>query len=278
MPFQINSESGPLHEVILGSMQNFTLTTPINVLQQHYYRVDPPRIERLREQEERFLEVLTQRGITIHRLPLMDTSFTQFFVRDIAAVIGKTLVVCTMKEPIRQKEVLALEQWLEPVETPILRADAGFLEGGDLLIDASTIYVGLGERTNGAGVTFLEHHFGSTFEIIPLKMAETFLHLDVVVNLLGQGVALVYAPALEEAALELLAGRYRLIEVTAEEQFQLATNVFSLTPETLVSDERNTRLNRLLAAQHYEVITLPFDEIGKLGGSFRCGTCPLRRD
>lgn len=109
-------------------------------------------------------------------------------------------------------------------------------------------------------------------------MADTFLHLDVVLNLLGKGEALVYAPALESASLELLAKRYSLIEVTAEEQFNLATNVFSLAPEIIVVDERNTRLNDILTNQKYEVIPLAFDEIGKMGGSFRCGTCPLRRD
>jgi N-dimethylarginine dimethylaminohydrolase len=277
MQFHITSEFGPLREVLLGSIRNFTLNTPINHTQQHYYHADPPKIARLIEQEDRFIEVLAQRGITIHQLPLMDTSFTQFFVRDIAAVIGDTVVVCTMKETIRQKEVSALDQLLGSVDTPILRADAGFLEGGDILIDASTMYVGLGERTNTAGLAFLENHFGNTFEIVPLKMADTFLHLDVVLNLLGKGDALVHAPALESSSLELLAKRYHLVEVTSEEQFNLATNVFSLTPETLVADERNTRLNELLE-EKYEVIKVAFDEIGKMGGSFRCGTCPLRRD
>jgi N-dimethylarginine dimethylaminohydrolase len=42
--------------------------------------------------------------------------------------------------------------------------------------------VGLGERTNREGLTFLERHFGTTFEIIPLQLAKTFLHLDVVVK------------------------------------------------------------------------------------------------
>lgn len=278
MQFNIHSEFGVLREVLLGSIRNFTLNIPINTTQQHYYAAHPPKMERLIEQEARFIEVLEQHGVTIHQLPLMETSFTQFFVRDIATVIGDTVVVCALKEAIRQTETAALNLLLRDAEKHLIRADAGFLEGGDILIDKSIIYVGLGERTNAAGLAFLERHFGRTFEIIPLKMADTFLHLDVVLNLLGKGEALVYAPALESSALELLAKRHSLIEVTAEEQFNLATNVFSLAPEIIVVDERNTRLNDRLTHQKYEVIPLAFDEVGKMGGSFRCGTCPLRRD
>lgn len=277
MHYSVNSEYGPLRDVLLGSIRNFTINEPINSTQEHYYAVDPPQIERLIEQEDTFIEALERQGVTVHQLPLMDTSYTQFFTRDIAAVIGDTVVVCAMKKDIRKLETAALEVLLRDGENRILRAENGFLEGGDILIDKSVIYVGLGERTNAEGLAFLERHFSSTYEIIPLKMADTFLHLDVVLNLLGQGDALMYPQALERSALELLARRYHLIEVTAEEQFNLATNVLSITPETIIADARNTRLNELLAAKGYEVIALEFDEIGKMGGSFRCGSCPLRR-
>lgn len=277
MHYSVNSEYGPLRDVLLGSIRNFTMNEPINSTQEHYYAVDPPQIERLIEQEDGFIEALERQGVAVHQLPLMDTSFTQFFTRDIAAVIGDTVVVCAMKKDIRKPETAALEVLLHDGENRILRAENGFLEGGDILIDKSVIYVGLGERTNAEGLAFLERHFGSIYEIVPVKMADTFLHLDVVLNLLGQGDVLIYPPALERSALELLARRYHLIEVTAEEQFNLATNVLSLTPETIIADARNTRLNKLLATKGYEVIALEFDEIGKMGGSFRCGSCPLRR-
>jgi N-dimethylarginine dimethylaminohydrolase len=278
MQFHADSECGPLRDVLLGSIRNFTLNAPINSTQRYYYSVDPPRIDRLLEQEERFIEALEKRGVTVHQLPPQVTSFTQFFTRDIAAVIGDTVVVCAMKEPIRQEETKALEDLLQHTENPIIRADAGFLEGGDILLDQSVIYVGLGERTNAAGLAFLEHHFGTSFEIVPVQLATSFLHLDVVFNLLGKGDALIYPPALDSASLELLGKRYNFIEVTAEEQFNLATNVFSVTTETIIADSRNTRLNTLLREKGYEVIEVAFDEIGKMGGAFRCGTCPLRRD
>lgn len=277
MHYSVNSEYGPLRDVLLGSIRNFTMNKPINSTQEHYYAVDPPKIERLIEQEDSFIEALERQGVTVHQLPLLDTSFTQFFTRDIAAVIGDTVVVCAMKKDIRKPETAALELLLRDVANRMLRVENGFLEGGDILIDKSVIYVGLGERTDAEGLDFLERHFGSAYEIVPVRMADTFLHLDVVLNILGQGDALVYPPALEHSTLELLAKRYHLIEVTPEEQFHLATNVLSLTPETIITDARNARLNELLAAKGYEIIALAFDEIGKMGGSFRCGSCPLKR-
>lgn len=278
MQFHIDSEVGVLRDVLLGSIRHFTLNTPINSTQRHYYTIDPPRIQRLIEQERSFVEVLERHQVAIHQLPVQETGFTQFFVRDIATVVGETLVICRMKEAIRQQETAALNRLLQDWGGRHVQVDTGFLEGGDVLIDRSVMYVGLGERTDTAGLAFLERHFGDTLEIVPLKMASTFLHLDVVFNLLGKGDALVYASALDPLSLECLRKRYAVIEVTSEEQFNLATNVFSVDPETVIVDERNSRVNELLLSRGYRIIPLVFDEIGKIGGSFRCGTCPMRRD
>ncbi|MBV9228871.1 MAG: hypothetical protein JOZ18_06130 [Chloroflexi bacterium] len=273
MNFYVDSEFGQLRDILLGSIRNFTMNSPINSTQRHYYSVNPPQIDKLVEQENRFVEALERNGVTIHQLPLQQTSFTQFFARDIAAIIGDRVLVCSMKEAIRQEETIALEHLLQNVDNQIIRPDAGFVEGGDIIIDRSTLYVGLGERTNAAGLDFLQRSFGQSFEIVPLQLASSFLHLDVVFNLLGKGNALIYSPALEGSSVELLAKRYKLIEVTPEEQFNLAVNVLSLSPDVIVSDARNSRVNTMLTEKGYEVVALEFDEIGKMGGSFRCGTC-----
>jgi N-dimethylarginine dimethylaminohydrolase len=278
MNFYVDSEFGQLRDLLLGSIRNFTMNAPINSTQHHYYSISPPKIEKLVEQEKRLVEVLESYGVALHQLPQKETSFTQFFVRDIAVVIGNTVVVCAMKESIRQEETLALEQLFPSSTHQVLRVNTGFVEGGDILIDRSTLYVGLGERTNVAGLDFLRRSFGKSFEIVPLRLASTFLHLDVVFNIVGKGHALIYSPALERSSVELLAKRYTLIEVTDEEQFHLAVNVLSLSPDIVVSDLRNSRVNSMLTEKGYKVIELEFDEIGKMGGAFRCGTCPLRRD
>ena len=61
--------------------------------------------------------------------------------------------------------------------------------------------------------------------------------------------------------------------------FEMNPNIFSISPEIVVSDERFTRLNNHL---HNEwgmtVEEIPYHEISKMGGLLRCSTLPLVRE
>ncbi len=278
MRLHVDSEVGLLRRVLLGSAATFRVHPPINRAQQHSYATAPPKLDVLLDQQQRFVDVLRQHGVAIHWANPRSDSPNQINVRDVATVIGDTLVIGAMKEPLRQQEPLALESLLASLSGRVLRATAGVVEGGDVLLDGTTLYVGLSDRTDPAGLGWLERTFGSAFAITPLRLQSSFLHLDVVFNLLGRRNAFIFPPAFDEASLRLLKQRYRTITVTADEQASLATNVLSLSSETVVSAEHHPRVNDLLKQAKLEVIPLDFSEIIKIGGSFRCSTCPLERD
>lgn len=278
MRLNVTSEVGTLRAVLLGSVRTFRPHPPINATQRHYYPVAPPRLPVLLAQQAAFVEVLERRGVSISWVPPLDDCPNQLNVRDIATVIGTTLVIGALKEPIRQREPCALDALLPSFDADVVRLDHGIVEGGDILLDGARLYVGLSERTDPTGLAWLERTFGSRFEITPIRLSPTFLHLDVVFNLLGRSHALLYPPALADDSLNLLTRRYEIVEVTAAEQFGLATNVLSLSPETVVSAVEHRRLNQRLRAAGFEVVEVEYGEIVKIGGSFRCGTCPLVRD
>jgi len=54
-------------------------------------------------------------------------------------------------------------------------------------------------------------------------------------------------------------------------------NVVSIRPDVVVSDSVFTRLNRWLRQRKITVEEVPFREIAKQGGLFRCVTMPLTR-
>jgi N-dimethylarginine dimethylaminohydrolase len=251
---------------------------PINQTQRHYYETDPPTVEGLLGEQAKFVQVLQENGVDTHWVRPTPEAHYQIFVRDIATAIGDVLVVGSMKEPLRWPEPPALDEFLGSVHGPVVRSGAGVVEGGDIVLDGRYLYVGLSERTDEAGLDWLQSHFGAAFDILPIRLKPPFLHLDVVFNVLGDNLALAYPPAIGDGSLETLRARYKVIEVTENEQFELATNVLSLAPDLVIADSRHTRVGALLEACGIRVIAVDYAEVAKLGGSFRCSTCPLIRD
>jgi len=278
MRVHVDSETGRLAAVLMARMEGFVLHEPFNEVQRHYYAVDPPRPERLKAQHQAFAETVERAGAEIVWADERPDTLHQIFVRDIAAVILDTLVVCSMSLPLRRNEPRALEGLLSRIEAPVERITDGSLEAGDVLVQGGALYVGQSPRTGSRALSWLAERFGHRLEVTPLALAPPFIHLDVVFCPVGVEHALIYPPAFQPEALALLRGRFRLIEVDRKEQFSLATNVLSLSPEAVVSAAHQTRVNGLLRAAGLRVLEVPYDEVAKLGGSFRCATCPLRRE
>lgn len=168
------------------------------------------------------------------------------------------------------------------MDTPVIHVPEEILiEGGDVIIHEGFIYVGISERTSRGAVDFLAHKFPQ-FEVIdiPLRSRRSgheILHLDCAFMPVGNKKALFYPGGFEEVP-PAISRRYDLIEVTDKEQKELAVNVLSLSPQTVVSRSSASRVNALLRDAGLEIIELDFDEAPKTGGSFRCCTLPLRRE
>lgn len=278
MKLKIGSEVGILRDVVLGTVGNFVLHTPINATQRYYYHKSPPQIDLLTRQQEEFVKVLERFKVNIHWVEPQTNSPLQVFTRDIATVISEEIVVCLMKEPIRAQEPESIEILLSMFENPITFVDEGVLEGGDIILSENDLYVGLGERSNVAGLKWIEKKFGNIYNIFPIELQPPFLHLDVVFNLIGRGFALAYSPGIHENSLSMLRKQFKIIEVTQEEQFNLATNLLAISPEIVISDRKHKRLNTLMQEFGLEVKELDYSEITKLGGGFRCSTFPILRD
>ncbi|MCP4350205.1 MAG: hypothetical protein GY795_32410 [Desulfobacterales bacterium] len=274
----VNSETAPLRAVLLGFIDNFKLHEPINSVQHYYFKHNPPRHNLLLEQHAKFVEILDKFGIRIYQTGQEPDTLDRLFVRDLLAVVHDIVIVCFFKEKAQWEESTDISELSACVENPLLQVDSGIVEGGDIMLDKDILYVGLGERTDLKGLEWLKRKLGNEVEIQSLKLQPSFLHLDVVFNLLGKNIALVYPPALDETSLNILKKRYRLFEVSKDEQFSVGVNLFSLTPETVISEKGLKRINSFLRKEGLEVIETDYSEILKFGGSFRCSTSPLIRD
>lgn len=58
----------------------------------------------------------------------------------------------------------------------------------------------------------------------------------------------------------------------------LSMNVLSLSPTTVVCEEREAPLHDLLSSMGFEVLTVPFRNVFEFGGSLHCATWDIRRE
>ncbi len=270
------SEYDVLKRVILCQPQYMSIREVINETQEHF-KNEGIHIERALEQHSELVKTLKENGIEVILLPYHKKYPEQVFTRDIGFTLGQTIFVAKMATDVREGEENVLKQWLEDEEISYYNLAEERIEGGDVVIDRDTIYVGLSNRTDQKAAEQLQRLLNQ-FNVIPIPFKEKYLHLDCVFNVVSSEVALIYPNALTKKSIDLFASRYDLIEVSEEEQFQLGTNVFSLGNKRVLSLPVNKNVNKQLRTRGFQVIEVDITEIIKSGGSFRCCTLPILRE
>ncbi|KAA9016027.1 dimethylarginine dimethylaminohydrolase family protein [Niallia endozanthoxylica] len=270
------SEYAPLKKVILCQPQYMTIRDVINETQKHF-KDEGIHIEVALEQHDYFVKTLRENGVEVYLLPYHKKFPEQVFTRDIGFTLGKTIFVADMAAEVRQGEENVLKQWLEDEGISYYNIIGDMIEGGDVIIDQDTIYIGISNRTNREAINHLSDLLDKQFTVTPIDFQEKFLHLDCVFNIVSEKVALIYSKALKKEDIEMLQSRYELIEVTEEEQFTLGTNVLSIGDNRILSLPVNKKVNDELRKRNFEIIEVDITEIIKSGGSFRCCTLPLLR-
>ncbi|MEH7885222.1 dimethylarginine dimethylaminohydrolase family protein [Bacillus sp. JJ1609] len=272
----VRNEYDVLKKVILCQPQYMTIREVINETQKHF-KDEGIHIERALEQHNNFVSTLRKIGVEVILLPYHKKYPEQVFTRDIGFTLGQTIFVAEMASDIRKGEEDVLKQWLEDEGISYYNLLGDQIEGGDVIIDRDTIYIGLSNRTNQNAVDHLQGLL-SQYEVKPVHFKAEYLHLDCVFNIVSPDVALIYRKALTEQDITLFSSRYELIDVTEEEQFTLGTNVLSVGNKCILSLPVNKGVNEKLRSKGFEVIEVDITEIIKSGGSFRCCTLPILRE
>ncbi|WP_281975224.1 dimethylarginine dimethylaminohydrolase family protein [Halobacillus litoralis] len=270
------TEYSPLSRALVVKPSFMKITEVINETQK-YYKRNNINIPLALQQHEEFVDILEKNDVEVLELPAESDLPEQVFTRDIAFVIHNDLFLGSMNEQVREKETARLEPWLHDNKISLENVFTGSIEGGDVMVDGSTIWVGRSGRTSARAVDELQARLPS-FHVEALSLNDDILHLDCVFNIIGEGIALVYPPAFTSNDFEKLKASYHLIPVTNEEQFRMGPNVLTIGHGKVISLPANERLNRIMQSKGFQVIPVEFSEIIKSGGSFRCCTLPLRRE
>ncbi len=271
----VQAEWDRLAVVAVVRPECFVLTEPINLTQQRFYgTADQPSTTALVVQHGRVVELFAAQGIRVVEIAPASDLPLQFNVRDAAVVVGSQLVLSRMARVARNREPDSLAAALGV--QPALAIPAGRLEGGDVMVTPSEVFVGLGERTDEAGYTSLSGLLAGDRAVTPIRLTGSALHLDIALNLLGLRLGVIHRPSIL-GDLPPSLGDVEWIEVTDEEFAEQAVNVLVLDPSTVMLDARHERLRVALESRGLRCVPVELDEITKVGGGVRCMTLPLVR-
>lgn len=163
----------------------------------------------------------------------------------------------------------------------------GTTEAGDMVwLDAKTLLIGHGYRTNAAGIQQMRDLLSrSGVEVLaaPLPYGpgpSECLHLMSLISLLDERTALVDLPRLAVETVELLQTRgFKFIRIDDSERDTLACNVLSLGKQRLLAIDENHKTNDRLRQAGFDLRTFPASEICINGsGGPTCLTRPLQRE
>jgi N-dimethylarginine dimethylaminohydrolase len=245
---------------------------------------DPARME---EEHEAFRALLAEAGaeVVVAETPHGGDP-DAIYVYDPAIVSNRGAVLLRPGKDGRRGEVNTMAADLVEAGVPVAaRLEAPALaEGGDTLwLDERTLLVGLGYRTNEAGVRTLREALPDVevlaFDLPHLNGASEVLHLMSLLSPLDADLAVAYPPLLPVRLLQLLAERgIELVEVPEQEFSTMGPNVLALAPRVALALEGNDETRRGLEAAGVDVRVYQGDEISRKGdGGPTCLTRPLLR-
>lgn len=282
MNVQIHDEYSKLKRVVVASANYYNPNDlAINNETIKYYAENGgvPTKEAILKEQKNFWDTLKDLQVEVLIADQVKDAKGQMFTRDLAFVIGNTFFISNMKKENRKNAINGWKNIISKIDSNrIVKVPSNiYLEGGDVIVDHKTVYVGISERTNLDGVRYLKSVLRDDYDVIPLKLKPKFLHLDVVFTIVNPNVAIIYKDGLEIESYQLLE-KYNKIEITEKEQFELATNVFVIDPQTIIMNANHKRLATALKKLNINVVALDIEETAKDGGAFRCTTCPLERE
>jgi dimethylargininase len=224
---------------------------------------DPIDVDLADIQHRAYCDVLMGLGLEMKRIDADERYPDCCFVEDTAIIAGHLAIITRIGADSRVGEEAAVrEQLKEHMEVRELESPAR-MDGGDVLVIGSRVYIGMGGRTNEDAMEQVRDILKPAgCEVIPVSVAGV-LHLKSACTFLGDGHVLMVSGFPGRALFE----AYRIVEVPGEEAY--AANCLSVRGRVLIS-AGYPRTADLIEAVGFETIELEMSEFRKGQGSLTC--------
>ena len=304
MKLNIKNETGRLKSVVLGQPNSLGAVPTLeesydaksyDTIKKGIYPTEEDVIYEMNE----FEKILKKHDVKVFR-PEIIKDYNQVFARDVAFVIEDKMIISNViadraDEQEAYRKIFEEVKWRDIINLP----DTAHIEGGDVIVWNDFIFIGTcfsedyrnfkTARTNEYAINILKEYFPKK-RILDFELKKNdrepyagILHLDCTFNPVGTDKCIIYKNGFVDESDYLLIldifGEENCFHVTDEEMFEMNPNIFSISPEIVVSDKAFTRMNDHLRNEWgMTVEEIPYREISKMGGLLRCSTLPLVRE
>ena len=216
-----------------------------------------------------YVGALEATGWTTVEVPAIDECPDGVFIEDTMVVYGDLAVIARSGADVRRPEATAAMQTVAGQGHRITHITGpGTLDGGDILKIGSTVYAGLGGRTNDEGIRQLRDALaplGADVRAVPVRKV---LHLKSAVTALPDGTVIGYEPLVDDPA------AFDSFRPVPEEA---GSHVVVLGEDRLLMAASAPKTAALFAELGYTPVVVDISEFEKLEGCVTCLSVRLRR-
>lgn len=223
-----------------------------------------------RKQHREYVSILKESRIDVVELPVLDGHPDSVFTQD-PAVIGRDTTIVgrfglnsRAGEETEMVKDLNVGDW--KIGTLQFIKGPGQLEGGDVLITDTAIFVGVSSRTNKEGIRQLASQL-QNHRVVPVKTKS--FHLLCGCSYIGQNTIAV-APSVVDV--EPFAG-FNLIQIPNEEEY--AANILRLGKRKVLIPSGYPKTYAKLRGAGIEVVEIDNSEFYKGDGGLTCLSSPV---
>jgi dimethylargininase len=220
-------------------------------------------------QWQQYVDALRATGWTTVEVPAIDDCPDGVFIEDTMVVYRDLAVIARAGAEQRRPEAAAAERAVAEQGYRIARiTEPGTLDGGDVLKIGSTVYAGLGGRTNAEGIRQLAEALeplGATVRAVPVSKV---LHLKSAVTALPDGTVIGYEPLVDDPQV------FEAFKPVPEES---GAHVVLLGDDRLLMAASAPKSAEQFEQLGYIPVVVDISEFEKLEGCVTCLSVRLRR-
>ncbi len=279
----VSSEYGVLRDVLLCRPDYFRWLPTSSISKATLRSGAAFDRQRAVAQHAEMVQAYEDAGVACHFLDPEEALPYQVYTRDSSFMTPFGAVIAQMRQWWRRGEYAPVIAFYQGMGVPIYRmVTAAAFEGGDFdVIEPECVLIGYcGERTQEPAAKQVAGWFEDEgWEVRLAPIAEHYVHIDLMVCMLGHKLAAVCLETTDEGIVDWLkAKNIEIVPVSYRDTMALGCNVVALGGGKVLSTAASVDLNARLRALGFEVYDPDVSMFTMGGGGVHCMCQPLRRD